>query len=270
MRSKHEILLNQRKYTLELISELGLSGAKQASTPLEANVKLTSVEYDATCDKEDDSTGRKMDDPALGDIGKYQKLVGKLIYLTITTPDICFAVQVLSQFMQMPKKSHWDATLRIVRYVKRSPRSGILLRRNFIEEMTVFCDSNWVSCPNTRRSVSKKQYTISRSSAKAEYRNMTSAVSEIVWLTGLLKDLGVDIKLPIKHNLSDSVSCVFTGSLESSCVPFFPNVTYSCCEKKPQYTSSWPGVAGPFGYPFHFIDPRQDSLFSPIQCSNVF
>ncbi|XP_070026501.1 uncharacterized mitochondrial protein AtMg00810-like [Nicotiana sylvestris] len=89
--SNHGILLNQRKYSLELISKLGLSGAKPALTPLEINQKLTSMEYDRAIAIQDK-------DP-LADANKYQKLIGKLLCLTVTRPDISYAVQTLSQFM---------------------------------------------------------------------------------------------------------------------------------------------------------------------------
>uniref|UniRef100_A0A3Q7H9C8 Reverse transcriptase Ty1/copia-type domain-containing protein n=1 Tax=Solanum lycopersicum TaxID=4081 RepID=A0A3Q7H9C8_SOLLC len=95
LRSQHGILMNQRKYALELISDVGLAGSKPVHTPLEPNVKLTSVEHDKC-------TGAK-DDPLFEDMSRYQKLIGKLIYLTITRPNICFAVQLLSQLMQHPK-----------------------------------------------------------------------------------------------------------------------------------------------------------------------
>ncbi|XP_059315766.1 uncharacterized mitochondrial protein AtMg00810-like [Lycium ferocissimum] len=142
MRSKNGILLNQMKYTLELISDVGLSGAKSASTPLEENVKLTFLDYDATVAKDSDNKTDKTNDPVLEDIECYQKLVA----------------------------------LRVVRYAKRAPGLGILLKRNPIKDLTVFCDSDWASCPNTRRSVtsfviqlggsliswkSKKQHTVS-------------------------------------------------------------------------------------------------------------
>ncbi|XP_019242117.1 PREDICTED: uncharacterized protein LOC109222191 [Nicotiana attenuata] len=121
-------------------------------------------------------------DETLEDIGSYHKLIGKLLYLTITRPNLSFAVQVLSQFMQHPKQSHWDTALRVVRYVKGAPSLGILLGTGPIDTLFAYCDSDWASCPNTRRSVigyiiklgdsllswkSKKQQTVSRSSAEA-------------------------------------------------------------------------------------------------------
>ncbi|XP_019230633.1 PREDICTED: uncharacterized protein LOC109211548 [Nicotiana attenuata] len=154
MRSDKGIVLNQRKYALQLISEVGLSEVKG--------------------------------DEELQGIVSYQKLIGKLIYLTITRPDICFAVQVLSQFMQNPKQSHLDAALRVVRYIKGSPGMGLLLKKGAIEEITAYCDADWAACPNTRRS-----------SAEAEYRSMAVVTSELVWLVGLLKELGLTVKEPV-------------------------------------------------------------------------
>nr|XP_016470752.1 PREDICTED: uncharacterized mitochondrial protein AtMg00810-like [Nicotiana tabacum] len=84
LRSKNGILLNQRKYALELISDVSLSDAKPVNTPLEVNTMLTIIDYD-------EHVGG-VNDPMLTDITSYQKLVGKLLYLTITRPDIGFDV----------------------------------------------------------------------------------------------------------------------------------------------------------------------------------
>ncbi|XP_060180584.1 uncharacterized mitochondrial protein AtMg00810-like [Lycium barbarum] len=186
-RSKEGIIMNQRKYAMELISDMGISGAKPASTPLYLNKKLTTKEYD-------DISGVFGDDE-LTDKESYQKLIGKLLYLTFTRLDICYGVQTLSQFMQRPKISHMEAGLRIVRYIKNQPGLGILLSSRKSEHMQAYCDADWGACPNTRKSVtrflvkhgdsliswkSKKQSTVSRSSAESEYRSMATTVSEII------------------------------------------------------------------------------------------
>ena len=88
LRSSEGIILNQRKYILELIAEAGLTGAKPASTPMESNLRLTSVDHDQ-------ANGYSAD-TVLHDITSYQRLVGKLLYATITRPDISYAVQTLS------------------------------------------------------------------------------------------------------------------------------------------------------------------------------
>ncbi|XP_070014794.1 secreted RxLR effector protein 161-like [Nicotiana sylvestris] len=214
MRSKEGIVLNQRKYALELISEVGLSDCKPASIPMELNHKLTTVDYDKHVGITEDAE--------LGDITAYQKLIGKLLYLTITRPDLCFVVQVLSQFMQNPKQSHLNAAMRIIRYIKGSQGLGIFLKKGETHTLTAYYDSDWAACPNTRRSItgyvvklgnsllswkSKKQQTVSRSSAEAEYRSMAAVVAEIIWVTGLLEELGVKVQKPV-HLHCDSKAAI--------------------------------------------------------------
>lgn len=102
--------------------------------------------------------------------------------------------------MQRPKQSHKEAALRMLRYMKGCPGLGLLFL-GFKTLVALYCGSDWVVCPNTRRSVtgyavilgdsliswkSKKQHTVSRSYAKGEYRSMVIAVVETLWITGLL------------------------------------------------------------------------------------
>lgn len=119
----------------------------------------------------------------------YKKLVGRLISLIITRPNICYAVQVLSQLMHAPKVSHMEAAMKVVRYLNQSPGLGILLSSNNTFDLNAFCESDWGTCPMSRRFVTsyyirlddslislktKKQKTMFRSSAEAEYRAMKS------------------------------------------------------------------------------------------------
>lgn len=145
-RSSKGILVNQRKYALEIISDLVLGDAKLSWTPLEVNMKLTVQEYDKLIEKKEDHI--------LADRNQYQRLMGKLLYLTLTRSDIAYVVQTLSQFLQQPKKSHWDAAMRVARYIKRAPGLEILLNSKGSNKLVIYCDTDWASCPNTRRSVS--------------------------------------------------------------------------------------------------------------------
>uniref|UniRef100_A0A3Q7EU06 Reverse transcriptase Ty1/copia-type domain-containing protein n=1 Tax=Solanum lycopersicum TaxID=4081 RepID=A0A3Q7EU06_SOLLC len=205
-RSDQGILMHQRKYTLELISETRLNSSKPAATPMDTNVKLTTKQLDEYIRLR--NLGKFNSNDQLADQGAYQRLIGKLLYLTVTRPDIAFGVNTLSQFLQQSKKSHMEAALRIVRYVKNQPGLGVLLSSNKNTTLTAYCDSDWASCPHTRRSVtgylvkfgdslltwkSKKQTTISKSSAEAEYRSMAAIVSELIWIIGLMKELGKGI-----------------------------------------------------------------------------
>ncbi|CAH9093489.1 unnamed protein product [Cuscuta epithymum] len=108
--------------------------------------------------------------------------------------------------MQQPRKEHWNAALRVVWYLKGSLGQGILLSSSSDFLLTGWCDSDWASCPLTRRSLSgwlvflggspiswktKKQQTVYRSSNEAEYRSMAAITAELKWLKGLLLTLGV-------------------------------------------------------------------------------
>ena len=83
----------------------------------------------------------------------YRRLVGRLVYLVVTLPDLAYSVYILSQFMQEPRVDHWDATLRVVRYLKGTPGQGILLRADSNLTLQGWCDSDWAVCPITRRSL---------------------------------------------------------------------------------------------------------------------
>ncbi|KAL6313098.1 hypothetical protein AAG906_021157 [Vitis piasezkii] len=156
--------------------EAGYLGCKPAKTPMQPNMQLS----------QDD--GELLTDPSM-----YRRLIGKLIYLTITRPDLTYSVNKLSQFL-------------ILQYIKGSPSKGIFFSASSSLQLKAFSDSDWAACPDSRKSVtgfciflgdsliswkSKKQRTVSRSSAEAEYRAMAHVTCELTWLIALLKDLGV-------------------------------------------------------------------------------
>ncbi|KAL1204160.1 Retrovirus-related Pol polyprotein from transposon RE2 [Cardamine amara subsp. amara] len=188
-RNSTGIYLCQRKYALDILAETGLLESKPVNFPLEQNHKLAV------------SKSHLLADPA-----PYRCLLGRLIYLGVTRPDLAFSVHVLAQFMQKPRLDHWFAALRVVRYLKTDPGQGILLRSDKNFQLTGWCDSDWGSCPLTRRSVTgyfvqfgdspvswktRKQKTVSRSSAEAEYRAIAMLVQELIWLKRMLLTLGV-------------------------------------------------------------------------------
>ncbi|XP_031250126.1 uncharacterized protein LOC116107979 [Pistacia vera] len=187
-RSPTSISLSQRKYALELIFDFGLSTCKPSVVPIEQNIEVTIIEHETERQSPEE-------DPPLQDHTSYQRLVGHLIYLTMTQSDISYAVQILNQFMQAPKQSHMDAAIKVVKYLKGCPGVGLLLPQKGKMEISAYCDSDWGSCPMTRRSLTgfciklgssliswkaKKQATVSLSSTEAEYRVMANTTCEII------------------------------------------------------------------------------------------
>lgn len=142
------------------------------------------------------------------DITSYRELIGRLLYLTITRPDITFAVHRLSQFLSAPTDVHLKAAYHVMRYLKSNPGQGLFYAADTGLCLNAFSDADWATCPDTRRSVtgfcvylgssliswkSKKQCTVSRSSTEAEYRSMALTTCELIWLQQLLTDLRVTV-----------------------------------------------------------------------------
>ena len=166
-RSSKGLFLNQRKYVLDLLQEAKMSACKPARTPLDTNLKLDIQEEPLT------------------NLSYYQRMVGKLIYLTITRPDISYAVSLVSQFMHSPTTAHLKIVHRILRYLKGSVGRGILMKNNNHTTIVGYTDADWAGNSIDRKSTtgfctfvggnlvtwkSKKQSVVARSSAEAEYR----------------------------------------------------------------------------------------------------
>jgi len=123
-RSKKGIFISQRKYILDLLKETGMLGCKPAESPIEINHRMQAGIGDSV------------------DMGRYQRLVGRLIYLSHTRPDIAYAVSLVSQFMHDPRKPHMDAVLCILRYLKSAPGKGLLFSKNDHLRVEAFRDAD--------------------------------------------------------------------------------------------------------------------------------
>ncbi|GKV26996.1 hypothetical protein SLEP1_g36206 [Rubroshorea leprosula] len=130
--------LSQTKYASNLISKARLTDNKTASTPLEPNVRLTS-----------------MDSSPLADLTRYRQLVESLIYLTTTRPDIAFVVHVVSQFMAMPRSTHYVAVLCIIRYIKGTMFHGLHFSSHSSLELHAYSDVDWVGDSNDHKSTTE-------------------------------------------------------------------------------------------------------------------
>ena len=199
----------QRKYALDLLEETGMLGCKPAPSPMEQNV-----------DWWDHATA------LLEDAGLYRRLVGKLIFLTVTRPDISYAVSVLSQFMQAPRAIHLEGVYRVLAYIKRAPGKGLLYRRHGHLRIEAYSDSGFAGDKEDRKSHggyatyvggnlvtwrSQKQSIVSRSSAEAEYRAMADTTAELLWLRSLLTELGFPPGEPMQM-YCDNLAATFIAS----------------------------------------------------------
>ena len=171
---------------LDLLTETGMLGCRSITTPIDKNHKLCAQSGDPV------------------DKGIYQSLVGRLIYLCHTRPDISYAVSVVSRYMHDPRAGHMDVVYRILRYLKSSPEKGLWFKRNQHLDVEGYCDADWASSVDDRRSTSgycvfvggnivswrsKKQEVVARSTAEAEYRAMALALSEMIWMKNLMAEL---------------------------------------------------------------------------------
>ena len=176
-RSKRGIYLSQRKHALDIMHDIENLSGRPCDFPMEQNLKT--------------NTGWLFLDPSW-----YRKLVGHLLYFTITRSNIVYFVNVFSSFMSQPWDSHWQATPSIVCYIESFLDTGILLSSSSLFKLHACYDSNWASCPMTHdlsqtiafflgnSSISwksKQQGTVSQSSAEFEYRSMACTSCEITW-----------------------------------------------------------------------------------------
>jgi Reverse transcriptase (RNA-dependent DNA polymerase) len=193
-RSKKEVVLSQQRYVLDLLSDTGMLGCKPANTHIDPNHKLSGGRVNQV------------------EKGQYQRLVGKLIYLAHTRPDISYAVSVVSRYMHDPRIPHLETVYQILRYLKGCPGRGVFFGKRGHMRVEVYTDADLVGCLDDRKSTSgycafvggnlvswrsKKQNVMARSTVEAEYRVMAHGVGEGLWLRRLLMELGLLEDKPI-------------------------------------------------------------------------
>ncbi|PNX86761.1 putative copia-type protein, partial [Trifolium pratense] len=160
------------------------------------------------------------------DASLYRSIIGSLHYLSITRPDVAFAVNKLSQHMQAPTANNMQALKRVMRYLKHTISHGLNLVRTTTLHLTAFCDADWGGDTTDRKSTGayivyfgpnaiswscKKQSTVARSSTEAEYRTIGSTTTELLWLQQLLSELGIRISEPptiFTYNIGANYLCV--------------------------------------------------------------
>ncbi|KAK1618045.1 hypothetical protein QYE76_023562 [Lolium multiflorum] len=185
------MILTQHKYALDLLHRANMENCRAVTTPMSSTDKLS----------------RDDGDP-LGpdDVFRYRSLVGGLQYLTLTRPDLSFAVNKVCQYLSRPTTVHYEAVKRILRYIKGTLSTGLHIQPSSSTVLDIYTDADWAGCPDDRRSTggfaiflggnliswsSRKQPTVSRSSTEAEYKALANGTAEATWIQSVLRELGV-------------------------------------------------------------------------------
>nr|GFC13970.1 ribonuclease H-like domain-containing protein [Tanacetum cinerariifolium] len=173
------LFLSQKKYAVEILDRAHMVNCNSSRTPIDTKYKLR-------------SDGDPVSEPTM-----YRSLAGSLQYLTFTRPDISYAVQHVCLYMHDPREPHFLALKQILRYVRGTLDYGLRLFSSSTTYLVAYLDADWAGCLTTRRSTlgycvflgnnllswsSKRQPTLSHSSAEAEYRGIAKAIAETCWL----------------------------------------------------------------------------------------
>jgi histone deacetylase 1/2 len=184
-RQSSGIILTQKKYAMDLLQRAGMLKCTPASTPMTVVDKLSA--HEGVLLSADAATW-------------YRSVVGGLQYLTLTRPDLSFAVNKVCQYLHAPREPHWTAVKRILRFVKLTVCHGLTLRSTPDTLVSAFSDADWAGNSDDRRSTggyaifyggnliawnARKQATVSES----EYKAVANATAEIIWVQSLLKEL---------------------------------------------------------------------------------
>ena len=172
------IFLSQSKYAKNLVKKFGLESASSIRTPMSPNVKLTV-----------DLLGKSVD-PSL-----YRSMIGSLLYLTASRPDISYSVGVCARYQANPKESHMITLKRIIKYVKTTAKFGVWYNEDTSDILVGYFDADWAGNADDRKStsggcfyvgnnlvswMSKKQNSISLSTAEVEYIAASSCCTQLL------------------------------------------------------------------------------------------
>ncbi|GJW91969.1 retrovirus-related pol polyprotein from transposon TNT 1-94 [Tanacetum coccineum] len=185
------IFFNQSKYVKEMLKKFGLENAKPIKTPMSSETKLTR-----------DEEGEPIDNT------KYRGMIGSLLYLTASRPDIMFSVCLCARFQEAPKTSHLEAVKRIFRYIKGTSHLGLWYPKGTGLETIVYADSDHAGDYVDRKStsgvctfvgccltswMSKKQTALAISTTEAEYVSAEKACQQALWMKQALVDYEVKL-----------------------------------------------------------------------------
>ncbi|GJV99266.1 ribonuclease H-like domain-containing protein [Tanacetum coccineum] len=209
-RDSSSLFLSQKKHASKILERAHMVNCNSSRTPVDTESKM-------------EADGDPVSDPTL-----YRSLASSLQYLTFTRPDISYVVQQVCLYMHDPREPYFSALKRILRYVRGTLAYGLQLFSSFTSDLVAYSDADWAGCPTTQRSTSsycvflsnnlfswsfKRQPTLSRSSAEAEFHSVANAVAETCWLCNLLRELHTPL------TFSTLVYCDNVSAVYLSCNP---------------------------------------------------
>jgi hypothetical protein len=183
------IFVSQSKYAKELVKKFGLDNSRHAPTPMSTTIKLTK-------DEEGEMVDQKM----------YRGMIGSLLYLTASRPDIMFSVCACARFQASPRTSHLLAVKRIIKYVNGTFNLGLFYPKHTSFDLIGYCDADFAGCKVDRKSTSgtchflgnslvswasKKQNCVAISTTEAEYIAAGLCCAQIIWMKQNLLDYGL-------------------------------------------------------------------------------
>jgi hypothetical protein len=183
--------IHQTKYVQDLLKRFNMEDSSKMDTPIPVSHGLSP---DAPDDKPVDAT-------------LYRSMIGSLMYLTSSRPDIMFAVCLSARFQANPKESHLKEVKRIFRYLKGTPRLGLWYHKYGAFQLVAYTDSDYGGCNLDRKSTTggcqlfggrlvswqcKKQTSVSQSTCEAEYIAAGSCCAQVLWIQQQLRDYGMD------------------------------------------------------------------------------
>ncbi|CAL9000091.1 unnamed protein product, partial [Prunus brigantina] len=183
------IFICQSKYAKDLVKKFGLDTSKKARTPMCSKVKICA-------DLDGDSVDQK----------SYRSMIGSLLYLTASRPDIAFNVGICARFQANPKESHHKAVKRIIKYVNSTTDFGLWYSKQDNTALLGYCDSDYAGCVDDRKStsggcffvgqnlvswLSKKQTSVALSSTESEYIAAGNCCTQLIWMKQMLRDYGI-------------------------------------------------------------------------------
>ncbi|WVZ81140.1 LOW QUALITY PROTEIN: hypothetical protein U9M48_028556 [Paspalum notatum var. saurae] len=194
------IFIHQAKYTRDILKKFEMGDSKPMTTPMSTNMALDADEDGEAVDQKE-----------------FRGMIGSLLYLTATRPDIQFAVCLCARYQASPRTSHRQAVKRIFRYLKFTPELGLwyssgspLFLRGFSDADHAGCRIDRNTCQLLETSLvswsSRKQASVSLSTIEAEYIAAGSCCSQLLWMKATLSDFGLRFgKIPL---LVDSTSAI--------------------------------------------------------------